>query len=705
MATLVTAASPSVAQQDKPETDAMEEATTEKQTQQPAPARVQEFVFVEGALPYVPQSNTVITKLPVELRLTPANVGTVTKPLFDEQYGQTVSGALNNVSNVNTQPGLGIFDFFLLRGFDSLSSSLVMTDGASEPEVSFYQLYNVELVEVYKGPGGYLYGSNPLAGVINLVRKQPVPGKFVDFGGTFGSYEHAEGRLDVNYGSPDGVASFRLNSLYRDANSYRDDKQGRYGAINPAVTFRLGEASKLNFNFEYADADYVPDSGIPLVGDQVAPVARETNYQSPLDTSQQEILRFQIDFQTQLNDVVLLRNKFYVRSLDWISSGTLYNGVFPSFATGQLEVSRTFIVLDDRQNFTGNQFEAVFTFDTGSVRHSLLSGVEIARFGDVFTLDPSLISSVDLLNPVDPGPDFRVPLVDFSTSADARSLVLAPYFIDQMQLSEKLHVLAGGRLDRIDFREDISGSERDDTEFSPMVGVVVAPRTDLSIYGNFSRAFAPPSARVVGDAVPEESTQVEFGVKKLFAPWNASTTFAVYQLERENIAIPDDNGFTQQVGNQRSRGFELELSAQPDPSLRTFVAYAYNDSELTNFTELVQLPVFPPAFELVDRSGNRPTFAPEHILNFWVSKDLPRGFGVGGGGRYVSEQFIAEDNQFAIDGVLTFDATAFYRFRDLLFRVNLKNLTDRQYFARGFGSNAVVPAPPFTAFFGVDVSL
>ena len=684
---------------------ALEDKSQEQETKASKPIPIEEFVFVQGDLPYIPKSNTIITKLPIDLRLIPANVGTVTGPLFREQLAQTVSGALKNISNINNQPGLGVFDFFLLRGFDSLSSSLILTDGAPEPEASFHQLYNVDRVEVYKGPGGYLYGSNPLAGVVNLVRKQPVPGKFIDFGGTFGTHAHKEARLDFNIGSSNGPASFRVNSLYRDANSHRQDKEGRFAAINPSLAFRFGETTKLNINLEYVDSEYIPDSGVPLLDNTVSPVGRETNYQSPLDTSQQEIIRFQIDFETELNDRLLLRNKFYIRDLDWLSGGTLYNGVFPSFQTGQLEVSRTLIFLKDQQLFTGNQLEAVLSFDTGPFTHNLLSGVEIAQFSDTFTLTPSLIPSVDLMRPVDPGPNGAVALVNFFTRADARSEILAPYAIDQIKLSDQIHLLIGARLDRIHYFEETQSSERKDTKLSPMVGFLVAPQSTFSVYGNYSRAFAPPSARVVGEAVPEESMQIEFGFKTQFRPWKASSTFAIYHLERENIAIPDDNGFTQQIGNQQSRGFEFELSVQPNRRTRSFIAYAYNDSVLTNFTELVQLPVFPPAFQLIDHSGHRPTFAPKHILNVWIGSDLRSGFGIGGGARFVSEQFIAEDNRFAIDAVLTFDATVSYQFKNALFRFNLMNLTNKQYFARGFGSNAVVPAPPFTAFLSLDLRL
>ena len=134
----------------------------------------------------------------------------------------------------------------------------------------------------------------------------------------------------------------------------------------------------------------------------------------------------------------------------------------------------------------------------------------------------------------------------------------------------------------------------------------------------------------------------------------------------------------------------------------TFVSYAYNDSELTNFAELLFTPIGPIRF---DRSGNTPAFAPHHILNVWLMKEFPRGFGIGGGPRYVSDQFIAEDNAFAIDGYLTFDASVFCDWNQWRFSVNFKNITDKKYETRGFGNSSVIPADPFSIYGGIQFKL
>ncbi|HSE40426.1 MAG TPA: TonB-dependent receptor, partial [Acidobacteriota bacterium] len=215
-------------------------------------------------------------------------------------------------------------------------------------------------------------------------------------------------------------------------------------------------------------------------------------------------------------------------------------------------------------------------------------------------------------------------------------------------------------------------------------------------------AFAPPSTLTVGEREPEESTQIEGGLKKIFMDGKASGTFAVYRIKKVNIAIPDDTGVTRQIGDQESKGFEVELGLTDMKPVTAFFNYAFNDSELTNFAEFVFTPVGPIRF---DRSGNTTAFAPRHIMNLWVLKDFSNGFGIGGGPRYVSDQFISEDNSFAIDGYVTWDAVVYYDWSQWRFSLNFKNLTDKDYEIRGFGSSSVIPADPFAIYGGVEFKL
>jgi len=694
------------------DTDDADPAGKKDEQAEQEPRQVEEVEYIEVRTPYAPESNNIATKLPVPLQVTPFNVGVVSAALIRDQHAIVMGDALRNVSGVNVQDQSGVADYFLVRGYNQIDGGLVLTDGATEPEATYWNLYNVEGVEVLKGPGGFLYGANPLASAVNLVRKQPLPGDFAVFGASVGSFDTYQASLDWNTANEDGRKSFRLNSTFIDSGGYRDDKPNRQFGINPGFTLRWGESSSLNFNLEYASSEFSPDSGIALLGDSIPDVPRTNSYQRPSDFSEQGISRFQIDYQTQLNDKVTLRNKTYFRSLDWQSSRTLIVGSFPLPPEfGGAQVVRGVTTLDNDQDILGNQLEAIVKLGGGKITHSLLFGVEIQRWDNPYDFGvappcqpgvdpPFCLPTISLVNPTEQAGQLVVQ--PYLVGDETRNAV-APYVIDQIKFSERFQLLIGARYDFID--TDVvyqfnavapgdTGYTRDDSDVSPMAGLVFTPSSSLTVYANAASSFSPISSRVLGAATlePEQSEQLEIGAKKQFLDGKLKTTFAVYRLDRSNIAIPDDNGVTQQAGDQRSDGFELELAAEPLPRLRTFFSYAYTDAVLTRFSESI------PGFGVFDRSGNRPAFVPEHLANLWVSRSFKNGLGVGGGLRYVSDQFIAEDNAFAIDSYLLLDAALYYDFDAFRLKLNFRNLTDTEYETRGFGSASVIPADPFSVF-------
>ena len=682
---------------------APDEKSKEQSAEETAPPRFEERVLVEGSVDAIPTMESTFAKVPVSRQSTPASVGVVPRFVFERQNATILGEALQNVSGVNVATGFGVFDFFTVRGFDSLETGLVMTDGAFEPESTFYQLYNVERVEVLKGPAAFLYGGNPLSGTVNLIRKAPVAKNTADFKLNLGSFQSLQGTADVNVSRSDGRAALRVNAAYTSSEFYRDDKDNRQFAVNPVVYFEVTEKTNVNVNFEYVNNEYKPDSGLPLLFNEVPEVPRTRSYQSPLDTSEQGIYRLRADVRSELNAHVTLRDKFYLTDLDWQTDGTLLVGAFPN-AAGSVDVFRNLTLLDDRQKLLGNQLEALVSFRTGAIEHRALVGFEATRLTDEFTLDVGFLPTIDLFDPVETAaaPVFLIP--GLSTAADARSVTLAPYFLDHIAFSSRVEVFVGGRWDSIDYEDAVTDTARDTTAFSPMLGGVFMPRPSVSIYASYSEAFAPPSSRVIGEREPEEAWQFELGLKKQFAGGRSNATVAFYNLERDKIAIPDASGITQQAGNQRSRGLEVEVATQVSGTWFSFITYALNDSELTDFAESVFTGAIPP-FVTLERSGNVAPFAPRHIFNVWTTQEFASGLGLGGGVRYVSGQFIAPDNAFEIPGYFTLGANVYYRVGQWKLSLNLKNLTNRDFETRGFGNSAVIPADPFAAYASVQFSM
>jgi outer membrane receptor protein involved in Fe transport len=374
--------------------------------------------------------------------------------------------------------------------------------------------------------------------------------------------------------------------------------------------------------------------------------------------------------------------------LDWQSDGTLLLGAF-STLFGDF-VIRSFTALDDRQKLTGNQLEAVLNFNTGPLRHQFLGGLEVSRLDDEFTL-----GGVEQLPPISlHSPQETVTNITTSLflKNDARSVTLAPYLIDQITFLEKFQATIGGRFDAVDYKDAhlgggssiISSSKREYRKISPMLGLVFSPAQNLSLYANAGEAFGPPSTLVIENLKAEESKQIEAGVKTQFFNGKLHASLAAYQLDKNNLIIPDYTGFRYLSGEQRSRGAEIEIAAQPRHNWQTFIAYAFNEAELTQFTD--QTPNGP-----VDRSGKTPAFAPKHIVNFWTNKTFGNRLGIGVGGRYLSEQFIDEDNKFKIDGFFTIDAMLYYQIGNWRWSINAKNLADTEYETRGYSSSSNLP--------------
>ena len=225
------------------------------------------------------------------------------------------------------------------------------------------------------------------------------------------------------------------------------------------------------------------------------------------------------------------------------------------------------------------------------------------------------------------------------------------------------------------------------------------PRSIIPLRQRRALVRTPLSARWRADREPEESRA---GTRSACARSLAGGSASVRRSRRssnstaKNIAIPDDNGFTQQSGDQRSRGVEIELGGELGNGLSGTFSYAFTEAELTRFAELVFLPG-PPFFLSLDRSGNTPAFAPENLFNAWLGRSFPSGLHVGAGLRWVDSQFIAEDNATEIDAYALLDATLSYGKGSWRFSLNLQNLADEDYETRGFGSFSVIPGEPISA--------
>ena len=661
---------------------------------QPTP-KVEETIEVTSR--YVPEESTTGTKYPVEAQLVPASISSVSGTLLEEQNANTLYEAMSNVAGASSNRDSGFIDAFVLRGFDSTDSGLLLVNGAAEPRTGTNQTYNIDRMEVVRGPIGFLYGGNAMAGAVNLVRKRPLAEDFFRIEVMGGSYSTGRTEVDLNHHSDDSKLLFRLNGMWQSSDNYRDREELKAYAVNPSFTFAVGSKTSVNIDLEAQRTEGSLDIGIPLVAGSIPDVPRTRNYGSPLDAFEQKTGRVQINLESALSATRTIRNKAYFTDQHWIADGAVLAAVVP--IPNSALIIRAFGALDQKIRQVGDQLDAVLKFGSGNIRHEMVIGIEAQEVKTESTVDIGLLPPIDLVNPVETTQPPIVFIPGAGFAVDLKIRTLAPYVLEVMHIDDRWHLSLGGRLDMLDQENGVLGISEEETDFSPFVGVLYSPTQQLSVYANYGEGFNPISLGVVNeDPKPEKSRGAEVGLKTQTLSGRLRASAALYKLEKDNIAIIDQTGFVAQLGDQESKGAELELSASLRPGLDMLFVYGYTDATLTRFTRLD-----PFTGAVLDFSGNDPTWVPKHVFNSWIGKRFENGFGVAGGVRYVGSRFADEANLVRADSYTTLNATLSYEKERWATTLYLNNLTGEEYETRGF--DAVIPAAGFNVQFGVRLRM
>ena len=640
---------------------------------------------------------TTATKIPTTSLLIPASISSVPGTLLADQNATTLHEALNNVPGATMHRDAGAIEMFFLRGFDSAANGLLLIDGAYEPRTGINQTYNVDRVEVVRGPIGFLYGGNAVAGTVNMVRKRPEGSSFQRISFLGGSYSSAYGTADVNQSSADGKKRFRLNAMWNSSDNYRDDKAGSARAVNPSFTF-AGERTSINFDFEAQHTRGKNDGGIPIVLGKMPDVPRTNSYQSPFDTYNQDTLRFRANFEHSVNANVSLSNKTYYTTQEWTNQGTLMFGTIP-LPTGSAFIIRGFGDLSQDVKVFGNQLDVVVKRKTGTVSHELVAGLEFQDLQVDAKIELGTLPVIDLVKPVETATLPVTFIPGAGIKIDLSTRIVAPYVLETMHFSDRWHVSLGGRVDFLDQKNATTAFAQTETAVSPFLGLLFAANDRISFYGNYGKGFNPISLAVAsGKPEPEVGRGTEFGFKNRLLDGRLRSSVAVYALQKDNISIVDQTGIVAQLGDQESKGLEVEVGADPGAGVSLLFAYGYTDSVLTRFNQTDPLTGL-----VADRSGNAPAWVPGHVFNSWITRSFKNGLLVGGGLRYVSDRFLSEANDFTVPGYATVDANVSYQRGRWQATLHLKNLTDTKYETRSVNQVAVIPAPGFNVAAGVHV--
>ena len=663
--------------------------------------------------------NSISTKMRLEILKTPASIGKVSNALIDEQNAISLSDALKNISGINVQGGLGTQDFFVIRGFESSKSGLILSDGIHDPVNSLFgfygfstfDLYNVEELEVLKGPSSYLYGANTLSGVVNMVYKKPLDKNFFDLTGMYGRYDFYRINMDLGRSSRDGRSAFRMNGFWQNAASYRINRSSSKYALNPLYSWQMNRKDHFEVRLEYTSSRMIPDVGIPLyIPDekwQIPDISPLTSYQITGDQIDQNSIRIRLDYTHQYNPYTVLVNKLYFSRLKGKSYLTMPHVPYRNPAGGWL-VDRHIYAMNEQRLLAGNQLEYRTVFEAASMMHQVVIGVDAVYQANDADRNISLLDLTSFFRPVQHATGLQDLLWLNTINTEIDRWNLAPYLVYHTDISEAVKILAGGRLDIVniqgnrlndtfDYIQKILTSEprevsRRYTSFNPMIALSLRDSEKLHFYINYGQAFAPDAITL---NEPEISKQMEFGYKYASPDDRFQHTFAVYQIRKERMTIPLvgplQGDIREPTGSQVSRGIEADFFARIFERLYVQLNYAYTEAELLNYRELSVTNEL--STKLMDFSGNTPPFVPGHLMNVWLFQYFGSGLGIGLGTNYTGSQYVHADNNFQLPGYFLFNTALVYRFEHGGWKVNINNFTKTKYYLRGLGQYTLIPAP------------
>ncbi|MEA5505971.1 TonB-dependent receptor [Halotia wernerae UHCC 0503] len=656
----------------------------------------------------VPNASTA-TRTDTPLRDIPQTIQVVPEKVIRDQKVTRLRDALLNVGGVIQYGGFaGTSDQIGIRGFSGggLFGGNILVDGFKDARGGIRETANVERIEVLKGPASVLYGGVEPGGVINLVTKQPLKDPYYNAELSLGSFYTFRPSIDFSGPlNPDRALSYRLNAVYENSDGFRDFNQNvQRFFVSPTLRWELGEATNLTFQFDYLNDERPFDRGFLAFGEGILDIPLERFLGEPDDVRRVEEIGLSYRLEHNFNDNWKIRNAFRYASSDDFD----YRAEPLSLNETTGILSRNFRSNDDYQETYTLQTDLVGKFATGSINHTLLFGVDLARAtsgGTQKRLPAGLTPSINVFNPVynvipRPGlEELTVVVRDNQDTSDGLGIFLQ----DQIALTDNFKLVVGGRLDIVDqnSKSFLDGSESNqyDTAFTPRLGIVYQPIEPISLYANYSQSFQPNFAtRTDGSFLePERGTQYEVGVKGEFLDGRLAATLAAYHITKSNIATtdPNDSESSIPIGEQRNQGIELNVAGEISPGWNVIASYSYIDAEITENNDGL--------------AGNRPPNVPFNTASLWTTYELQsgdlQGLGFGVGLFYIGDRQGDTENTYIIPSYLRTDVAIYYQRDNWRAGINIQNLFNEKYFlGANFGRVAVEPGAPLTVIGSFSVT-
>lgn len=669
-----------------------------------------------GTAGYVSNSTSVATKSNTPLLNIPQSVNVLTKEFIKDQNFQSLTEATRYVPGVTIHQGEGNRDELVIRGVDSSANFFV--NGFRDDVQYFRDLYNTQSLEVLKGPSALTFGRGAGGGLVNRTLKEADGNRIYEATVQSGSYGDRRISVDAGQAVSQGVDA-RFNAFYEGSQTFRDfGNLERYG-INPTVTLKPNDTTKIKLSYEYYHDERTNDRGNPSQAiPGVAGGASRFNPAAPFAPNGDLTAFFGSPvFNVAASDVQTtmavidhdFENGLTVKNSSlYADYNRHYQNIYPGSAVNASQTSFNYSAYNNTTNRENaiNQTDFTYKTFTGPVFHTIGFGTEFGRQTGYSLRNTGFFpngTTSTIGNPFDPTYFGNVTFRHLSTDANSkyRLYTESGYVRDQIEITRWLQVIAGVRYDRFDMwalnQNDNSLRTRVDEKLSPQVAVILKPVDNLSIYGAYSISYLPASGdqfSSLTDATlildPQKFENTEVGVK-----WNINPklqfTSAIYHLHRTNQPIPDGSrpGFSLPNGATTVRGFEAALNGYVTDAWQSSLGYAYTDARIArDLNPTAALPVL---------AGNRVQLVPYNQFSWWNKYQIDPIWGAGLGVIYFSDSFASSDDSVRLPGFVRVDTALYLKINEMWKgQLNIENIFNKGYWASADGNNNLSPGQPRT---------
>ena len=697
-------------------------AAPHAQAAKPAPADTTHATAVNSAttsgannvekVTVVGERSAIITKslnpkMTASLLDTPRSITVVTQEQMKLVNATSFEDAVRTVPGISFRGGDAYAvpggNYPVIRGFGSYSNMYI--DGMRDSGISSREVFDVEDIEILKGPGSVYGGRGGLGGQINITTKKAKLGNFLNAQLGFGTADYKRGTVDINRQIGSHTA-FRMNAMGDDASVAGRGPIGGYKwGVAPSLSFGLGTPTRLTLGYYHMYSSDLPDYSAPYSATTHQPLAIPRNTVFALQNR---------DFEhstTDMGQVILERDlwKSFVfrNTLQWTSTQYNFIATNPQWKSGSTDT----ILMEAKSGLfhTDNfQEQAMVSgkFNTPFIHHSVNFGIELSRErstrseyyvrdaqgnnlrnGGPCSVAYNCVSTGNLgawspyapwngsISIGEPGiPNLNTNLTTGSAYA----------FDTMSMLNDRVLINGGVRFDRF-MNSTVQGDygiSNNQSFINYQAGIVYKPIHPVSLYFSYATASNPVGVNGVANGLgsvssknyntaPENGQNIEVGAKADLLHERLSVTGALFMGRLTNAQVSDGFGNTVNAGTQRVRGAEINIAGALTKKWDVFGGWTYLDSTITN------------GGPTNANVGKRFPYTPANSVTLWTTYRILPQLRVGGGLTFMSQRYVNAANTAWVPSYTRFDLVANYQITPSLdLQANLQNLTDKLYYDR-----------------------